>query len=200
MTSHVTRWRNRTRSRLITAFGGRCGLCGYDRCVRNLALHHTDPSKKDKNVWQTKNWQAIIADARGCVLLCHNCHGEVHDGLVSVDNCQRFDETYAEYTLEVRDRAKTRPVHSCYVCGKETKNVKFCSVTCRSIDQRRVSRPDLDTLLSMLSVSSYLQVAKQFGVSDHAVRRWIKSHGLKPSDYSRRNMSSIQLAATRSYR
>lgn len=60
--------------------GGRCSKCGYDRCVGSLQFHHCDPSIKDPK-WRTaRGWdfEKFKVELDKCVLLCSNCHGEVH--------------------------------------------------------------------------------------------------------------------------
>ena len=70
--------------------GGRCENCGYEKCSRSMHFHHIDPSKKDfsigdrnpntnKNV--TKKWDLIKNELDKCLLLCSNCHYELHEKL-----------------------------------------------------------------------------------------------------------------------
>lgn len=64
--------------------GGRCEICGYDRCIQALAFHHRDPSKKERR-WKlsgTCGFEGRMAEIEAmCHLLCHNCHNETHAGL-----------------------------------------------------------------------------------------------------------------------
>ncbi len=73
------------RRSLIEEAGGRCALCGYDRCIISLAFHHVDASTKlfPLTVASGKSLAAYRAEASKCVLLCSNCHGEVEAGLVA---------------------------------------------------------------------------------------------------------------------
>ncbi|MEN9390090.1 MAG: hypothetical protein RLZZ283_190 [Candidatus Parcubacteria bacterium] len=67
--------------------GGKCQVCGYSRSIRALTFHHRDPSKKDFGLSDrglTRSWAKTLAEIDKCILLCANCHAEVHDGLVSV--------------------------------------------------------------------------------------------------------------------
>jgi cytochrome c553 len=64
--------------------GGCCALCGYDRSITNLHFHHVDPSKKsfEINASRGKALAAYQEEARKCVLVCANCHGEIEAGLI----------------------------------------------------------------------------------------------------------------------
>ena len=43
----VKQWRNNVKNRLVEAFGGECGICGYNKCNRALQFHHLDPEEKE---------------------------------------------------------------------------------------------------------------------------------------------------------
>ncbi|MEO6589121.1 MAG: hypothetical protein ABIP06_07340 [Pyrinomonadaceae bacterium] len=43
-------------------------------------------------------------------------------------------------------------------------------------DKRKVERPSYKTLLEELKQSNYLAVGKKYGVSDNAIRKWIKTY------------------------
>lgn len=60
--------------------GGKCELCGYDRCPGALDFHHTDPSQKDFAMSRaySKSKKAIVEELDKCKLLCATCHREVH--------------------------------------------------------------------------------------------------------------------------
>ena len=51
---------------------------------RELHFHHVDPSQKSfaMTLASGKALAAYKEEARKCVLLCANCHGEVETGLV----------------------------------------------------------------------------------------------------------------------
>ncbi len=61
----------------------KCTKCGYDKCKSALDLHHLDPLEKDVHVssmW-TYTETRILAEIKKCVVLCANCHREVHAGI-----------------------------------------------------------------------------------------------------------------------
>ena len=82
---NVVSWRQRTKQRLVEYKGGSCRVCKYDRCMDNLTFHHLDSSKKDFQISGTsKAFDTLKAEVDKCILLCKNCHGEVHAGLLQV--------------------------------------------------------------------------------------------------------------------
>jgi hypothetical protein len=68
---------------LVEEAGGACAVCGYSRCAVNLHFHHVDPTTKSFGVTSAtgKSLAAYRAEARKCVLVCANCHGEIEAGL-----------------------------------------------------------------------------------------------------------------------
>lgn len=80
----VTRRHQKVRGILIEEAGGRCSICGYDRCTANLHFHHVQPELKSFNMdmGRGKSLAAYQAEARKCVLVCANCHGEIESGVV----------------------------------------------------------------------------------------------------------------------
>lgn len=83
----VSRRRRNVKRILVEEAGGKCLICGYDRCQRVLQFHHLDPSTKDFHLGEagaTRSLARSRAEARKCVLLCANCHGEVEAGITPV--------------------------------------------------------------------------------------------------------------------
>jgi hypothetical protein len=80
----VTTWRRRAKRILVEEAGGCCRLCGYDRCVAALHLHHLDPGTKRFGLGGrglARALDSLREEAAKCVLLCSNCHAEVEAGI-----------------------------------------------------------------------------------------------------------------------
>lgn len=75
------------KQKAVVIKGGKCKICGYNKCIRSLTFHHVDPATKNFEISDAKNrsWETILIELDKCVLLCNNCHGEVHDGLITVE-------------------------------------------------------------------------------------------------------------------
>jgi DNA-binding transcriptional ArsR family regulator len=83
----VSRRRRVVKATLVAEAGGRCVICGYHRCHAGLAFHHLDASEKRMTVsaqGMGVGIETLRAEARKCVLLCHNCHAEVESGVATV--------------------------------------------------------------------------------------------------------------------
>ena len=57
----VSRRRRKVKQILVAEAGGRCALCGYDRCVAALHFHHLDPSSKQFHLSITGAGRSITA-------------------------------------------------------------------------------------------------------------------------------------------
>jgi len=68
---------------LIKQKGGRCARCGYRHNFAALEFHHPDPTAKefqlDLRSLSNRAWDSILSKAMKCVLLCSNCHAEIHN-------------------------------------------------------------------------------------------------------------------------
>jgi predicted HNH restriction endonuclease len=64
--------------------GGKCSICGYDKCQASLEFHHLDPTEKDfcistmKTTSYKKNREKMEKELDKCILVCANCHKEIH--------------------------------------------------------------------------------------------------------------------------
>jgi len=80
----VTRRLQKVKRILVEEAGGCCAVCGYDSCMVNLHFHHVDPATKSftMSVASGKGLPKLRAEAKKCVLVCANCHGEIESGVI----------------------------------------------------------------------------------------------------------------------
>jgi hypothetical protein len=83
----VQRRREKVRRMAVEYKGGRCQVCGYDRCIEALEFHHLDPTQKDFGISHkgyTRSWEKVKEEVDKCILLCANCHREFHAGMLQL--------------------------------------------------------------------------------------------------------------------
>ena len=73
----------RLRSRkleLAKLLGGKCSECGYNQCLGALDFHHVSHNKEKSIAELLKGYskQKTLKEAQKCILLCANCHREMH--------------------------------------------------------------------------------------------------------------------------
>jgi len=77
----VTKRRRKVKRMAIEYKGGQCEMCGYKRCNGALEFHHQDQSKKEFGIGgfgHCKAWDKVKKELDGCMLVCANCHREIH--------------------------------------------------------------------------------------------------------------------------
>jgi hypothetical protein len=151
------------KQKLLDGFGRKCGICGYNKSTRALGFHHLDPSTKSFTVSAAgipRAWKKICDEVRKCVMLCHNCHEEVHEGVTLIpDDIRRFIEPAPlPMRRQVIRKRKTEP---------GTPRLK-----------KVPNRPIGKVLRDLVWRTSRVAVGKQYGVSEAAVRKWLKQDSL----------------------
>lgn len=63
--------------------GGKCENCGYCKSLRSLHFHHKNPKEKDFTIAHMlkMDFEVLKRELDKCILICANCHGEVHEEL-----------------------------------------------------------------------------------------------------------------------
>ena len=164
----VTKWRKSTKNKIVEAMGGECVCCGYNKCIESLQLHHVNPSEKEKAIsYWLRNphaWDKIVKEIRKCVLLCANCHSEIHYGVTKIpDDAPTFNEKYANYEQTM---GKT-----CPVCGKKMPSMNItCSKSCAAKTSGKVKWEDVD-LPKMLLENNCTGIAEELKISQGSVRK-----------------------------
>ncbi len=79
--------RKRIRDMALQCKGGKCELCGYSRCTRALDFHHRNPATKLFAISAdgcTRSWERVRKEVEKCILVCANCHREIHEGITQL--------------------------------------------------------------------------------------------------------------------
>lgn len=84
---NVIERQRKLKQKCVEYCGNKCKICGYSKYIGALDFHHLDPNKKDikfsrfgRTSWDN-NKDKLTQELDKCILLCSNCHREVHGGL-----------------------------------------------------------------------------------------------------------------------
>ena len=163
----VKSWRKRTKERMVAAMGGSCQCCGYDKCKDALAFHHVDPTKKELGFGglraNPQNWDTTVQELKKCILVCHNCHSEIHAGVRTLPN------QYSKFNDEYTDYKKVLEYDECPVCNKsKDKKYKFCSPKCAQTNRRKVDWDRID-LLDLMKKHTISELEEMLKISNAAI-------------------------------
>jgi len=165
----------------------KCQVCGIHQWMgSNLSLQLDQINGK--------NSDNRIENLR---LLCPNCHSQTPTfagrKLKQPDNkcrcgitIQRSSKSCGKCHIPTKKRAKNprkSPSYRC-ACGQEkSRKSRHCKVCADAISHKhKIHWPDVATLLSMLSQSSFVQVAKTLGVSDTGLKKHLMTAGVQSQD------------------
>lgn len=73
----------RRKINLYQEAGGKCTRCGYKKNLASLSFHHLEAKTKDFKLdarsLSNRTLKKVMDEFKKCILLCHNCHAEVHN-------------------------------------------------------------------------------------------------------------------------
>ena len=82
----VVKRRKKIKELSVEYKGGCCEKCGYNKYQGALEFHHLDPTQKDFNISHGKGYtfnDKIKNELDKCILVCANCHREIHGNIGS---------------------------------------------------------------------------------------------------------------------
>lgn len=154
----------------------RCELCGQDEQWRgrpmSLILDHANGVRDDHRLENLR-------------IVCPNCAATLET------HCGRRN------TLD-RDE---RPCARCAAgFDPRRRGQRYCSPACGSryprtsggtnLKLRRVERPPYEQLVAEIAATSYVAVGRRYGVSDNAIRKWVRAYERARDDAAQRDAVS----------
>lgn len=157
--------RQKRRDFLYNIAGNKCTICGYDRSINALCFHHINETTKKFNLSSTnleRNMDLILKEVKKCVLLCHNCHSEVHEGLHDIKlnpitiECDVPKELFDFEPIKITKDVYNKECHW-IKCKKESVRtiIKPTSSTF-NINEIKISKINKDTIDMVLHKYHYL--------------------------------------------
>lgn len=182
MTTEVTLQSNqRKKQRLVRIMGGKCYCCGYNKCLKALEFHHLDPNNKDFSISENAYiaFDKAAEEVKKCVLVCANCHREIHAGLIQLPkevNC--FNEEEKKRVDQELYNLKHKKLFYCKDCGKIISSGAMRCPECAKKNSRKVEHPSREKLKELIRNTPFSQIGLIFDVSDNAVRKWCDKYNL----------------------
>lgn len=179
---YVKNSRKRRKEDIVYIMGGCCQICGYNRAITALDLHHLNPNIKEFSIGTilNKNWDIVNEEIKKCILLCANCHREVHEGLIIQQLNSSYNSIRANEISERIDKLKHHQNRYCPNCGEIiSQQAKFCP-KCANEMRQKVNRPSREELKKLIRTKSFLSIARLYNnqISDSAIRKWCDSYKL----------------------
>lgn len=99
--------KQKTKIKAVEYKGGKCMKCGYSKCIRALDFHHNNPEEKDFSIssYKTYAWDKVKKELDKCVLVCSNCHREIHEQIY-LDKVKKMIESQDFTKITTIDLAK----------------------------------------------------------------------------------------------
>ena len=205
---HFRNSRQLLKEKLVEYKVGKCEKCGYDKCINALEFHHLDPTKKDFGI---ANGNAIAfekakKEVDKCILVCANCHREIHFSL-NAEQYANDEELKKEIYTEIlnnRDVYGNKPIKDSYkflaytsIMEDITNNVsreeifKKYHINNRTFNlflkenniqynksKKVENRPSKEELSSLLKDYSKSAIGRMYDVSYNAVHKWCKKYNI----------------------
>jgi len=144
--------RRKIKEKLVEYKGGKCEKCGYDECIGALEFHHLDTDKKEFQISNpnVKSFEKLKKEVDKCILLCSNCHRELH-----------FKKNEEKRICYEREQQKN-------VEAYKKKHGNFSSKS------RVVDKINKDEVLEKTKTMTQKQIADFYGISVSSVKRILK--------------------------
>lgn len=187
-TEYVNKSRGNKKLLILEVLGNKCAICGYDKCSAALEAHHINPKDKKFTIsnYAYKSYEDLREELKKCILLCANCHREVHNGMLDLSQfASSFSvevDTEIIKSIEEKENKKTL----CIQCGKpiggRTQN-QLCP-ECYHIHSRKVERPSREEFKQLIRNLPFTKIGELYGVTDASIRKWCDTYKLprKKSD------------------
>ena len=162
---------------LIEYKGGKCIKCGYDKNISALDFHHIDKETKefelDARKLSNTHINKLKEEVEKCVLLCANCHRELHHPHLDKNNIPNLLNEYVTNNIKVQQNKKKQSI--CPFCKQNFDYVKgkiYCSKECR---ENNKNYPTFEECLEKYNeLKSWEKVAQYFNLTRKIINRIVK--------------------------
>lgn len=167
ITSHALRERL-IKEQILAKQCSSCLLVHWQNHPIPLELHHKDGNRDNNSLDNL------------CVL-CPNCHAQTDNyrgkNIKNKSQKSGLSRPRKRKNKGLRQSRKNR-TYQCLYClcdfCPSRKQQKYCGYKCSRMVTRKTERPTNDVLLKQIEELGYLGTSRLYGVSDNAIRKWLK--------------------------
>lgn len=204
----TTQRQQKLKQEAIEYKGNKCLACNYNTYQGALEFHHLDPSEKEFNISQAKHlsFNRIKSELDKCILLCSNCHKEIHAGLLkyntetnSITSNLIIKNTWQikpsvksmidlkEIELRLKNKETLQSISSelnitpDYLSFLLTQEGIYTSEMTEQQDilhPKKIKWPSIEEMQKLVWEKSTIVLAKELGVSDVAIAKFCKKHNI----------------------
>lgn len=158
---HVSEKRRQIKLELIKYKGGKCEICGYDKCIAALEFHHIDPKTKKFGIGNgnIKSLNILKQEVDKCLLLCNRCHTELH--------YQQFLEKHKQEQKEIEENISKYKENR----EKYNSNINTSFNKIKNLNKEEIQK-DLDEGLK------YNDIINKYDISLATLKRFIYGNDL----------------------
>jgi Zn finger protein HypA/HybF involved in hydrogenase expression len=131
-----------------------------------IELHHIDGDKFNNNFYNLQ-------------ILCPNCHAQTNNYKgknIKIEKiiykCKDCDNNIQKNSIRCNECSKKHIFNNKKIKKETDKNWRSRP----KLSQRRVDRPSYEVLKKEVDETNYSAVGRKYGVSDNAIRKWIKQY------------------------
>jgi transcriptional regulator/ribosomal protein L32 len=171
----------------IDQLGNKCQNCGEDRPWL-LDFHHVDESQKEYEISYLKHhsWEKLKVEIEKCILLCRNCHGDVHYKSFFIELEQEIKEKANEIEdnfVKPVDHMQILEMHKQGLTQKKISEVLGCgsSTVCEILKSNGIHTNFTKRIIDPLEVISLreegfnnVQIGEKLGINRFTVPKVIK--------------------------
>ena len=180
----VTLFRQRRKDNLIKLCGGKCVLCGYNKCSAGLEFHHINPETKKFGL-SSGNCHKIeddIAEVKKCILICANCHREIHSGFYQGEDLFKYQVINKEFEQELLTTNKAEQ-RFCLDCGRPITRYSKSGLCSSCVKKHKAkikveNKPNRQELKKLIRSLPFTKIGEMYHVSDNAIRKWCDKENL----------------------
>lgn len=131
-----------------------CGISQWNASKISLHLDHINGINTDNRLENLR-------------ILCPNCHSQTDTYCRQKQNAHKVDKIGMQ---------KNKHINIVCSCGKEKTYKAKCCLDCSKKRRSKIIWPSVSELETMIQTNSHLAVGRMLGVSDNAVRKYLRKH------------------------